>query len=219
MTRSEISGLILSWLDDEQQGYFNSTDVNRWINLAQRQVQMMLLQQGQNWYMKPVETTLVVGQSDYVLPSDFMVEHRLEIITSSYGTSSETRQPLTPITTNQQDFVSLNNGTPTNYYIKKDRITLSPYPSTAYTLRLYYSPRVSDLANDSDVPDVPEQFMEYLAILACFDGFIKDDRAPDNLLAKKVKYEELFKQMADTRLQDKSRQVVQTQDYEPYGYY
>lgn len=216
MTRLEIRTLILSWLDDTQAGYFTPAQVNVWINLAQRQVQMMLLQAGNNWYMKPVQTIMVTGQYDYVLPADFMVEHRLEVILSGTG-PSEVRQPLGMITTNQQDMVSIANGTPQAYYIKKDRVTVSPPPQQGYTMRLYYSPRVVDLTGDSDTPDVPEQYMEYLAILAAYDGFIKDDRSPEILLAKKTKYEELFKQMAVDRVQDSSRQIVQTQDYDSGG--
>ncbi len=213
MTVGQIQTLMLSWLDDEQQGYFNPADCLQWINLAQRQVQMELLQAGQNWYMTPVETPTVYAQADYVLPSDFMVEHRVELVLSGTGTT-ENRQPLTAITTNQQDLVTINLGNPSAYYIKKDRITISPTPQVGnQVLRLYYSPRVVDLTSTSDSPDVPEQFMELVALLATFDGFIKDDRAPDNLLIKKNKYEMLFQQMKNERTQDASRQVVSTADY------
>lgn len=217
MTRSDIRTLILQWLDDVQGAYFDSTTLNTWINLAQREVQKLLLQAGVNYYMTPVQTSTVSGQADYVLPSDFITLHRLEIVISGTGVN-ENRQPLGPITTNQQDLVLITSGIPTNYYIKKDRVTVSPTPDNTYTLRLYYSPRVADLAGDSSTPDVPEQFMEYVAILAAYNGFIKDDRAPENIVAKKAKYEELLKQMASERTQDISRQVVVTRDYDS-GYY
>lgn len=216
MTRADLRTLILSWLDDLQGAYFTAAQVNVWLNLAQRQVQQLLLQAGENWYMKPVETTLVVNQCDYVLPNDFMVEHRLEVVLSGTGVN-ENRQALGFITTNQQSLVPLTTGTPTNYYIKKDRVTISPYPDQALTMRLYYSPRVADMTSDSDTPDVPEQFMEFVAILAAFDGFIKDDRAPENLLLKKNQYLELLKQMAEDRTQDQGRQVVIRNDYDIYG--
>ena len=217
MTRSDLRTLVLSWLDDNQGAYFTAAQVNVWLNMAQREVQKLLLQAGENWYMKPVETTMVANQADYVLPTDFMVEHRLEVVLSGTGTT-ENRQALGPITTNQQDLISIVAGTPTNYYIKKDRITISPTPSQAYILRLYYSPGVVDMASDSDSPDVPEQFMEYVAILAAFDGFIKDDRAPSNLVAKKEWYEKLLKEMSEDRTQDQSRQVVMVNAYD-YGAY
>ena len=216
MTRAELRTLMLSWLDDPDSGYFTAAQCNVWLNLAQRQVQMLLLQAGQNFYMKPVITTLVSGQADYVLPSDFVVEHRLEVVISGSGTS-ENRQPIIPITTNQQDLVSIASGTPTNYYIKKDRVTLSPTPNAALTLRLYYSPMVTDMTADADSPDVPEQFMEFVAILAAYDGFIKDDRAPQNLVLKKEKYETLLKQMSNDRTQDQSRQVIDVNGFHGYG--
>lgn len=207
MTVGQIKTLVVSWLDDANKGYFTDANLLTWINNAQRQVQLQLLQAGQNWYMKPVETQTVSGQSDYILPSDFIEEHRIEIVISGTG-STENRQPLGEITTNQQDLVSLNLGTPTNYFIKKDRFVVLPTPNQAWTLRLYYSPMVIDLVSDSDVPDVPEEFMEYVALLAAFNGFIKDDRAPANLLTKKNEYEVIFKQMAVDRTTDRSRQVV-----------
>lgn len=213
MTRGEIRTLVLSWLDDPDAGYFTATQVNTWINLAHRQVQLQLLQAGQNWYMLPVESTTVNGQSDYLLPSDFIIEHRLELVLSGTG-SNENRMALEEITTNQQDLIAIGLGTPTSYYIKKDRVTLSPTPNLAWLLRLYYSPMVQDLTSDSNVPDVPEEFMEYVALLTAFNGFIKDDRVPSNLQSKKLEYEQLLKQMATDRTQDKSRQVVETTRYD-----
>jgi hypothetical protein len=218
MTRSQLSALVVSWLDDLNQTYFTPTQVNTWLNLAQRQVQQLLLQAGQNWYMTPVETTTVIGQADYVLPADFMVEHRLEVVQSGTGVN-ENRVTLNEITTNQQPFVPIGLGCPTNYFIKKNRITLSPTPDQVYPLRLYYSYMVADMTLDSDTPDVPEQFMEYIALLAAFDGFIKDDRAPQNLVMKKERYEMLLKEMANDRTQDKGREVVQMTDYDSVQWY
>lgn len=216
MTRGEIKTLMASWLDDINKTYFTDAQMNVWINLAQRQVQLHLLNAGENFYMKPVESTLVANQADYVLPNDFIVEHRIEVILSGTGVN-ENRQPLLPITTNQQDLVPISNGNPSHYYIKKDRITVSPTPNQALTMRLYYSPRVADLSADADTPDVPEHFMEYVAMVACFNGFIKDDRAPDNLLVKKKEYEEILRQMSEDRTQDLPRQVVVLDDDSIYG--
>lgn len=217
MTRSEIRTYILSLVDDPSGTYFTTSNTNSWINLAQRECQKLLIQAGTNFYLTPVQTSTVSGQADYVLPSDFITLHRLEVVISGTGVN-ENRQALGPITTNQQDLVQITSGIPTNYYIKKNRVTVSPTPDNTYVMRLYYSPRVADLTSDSDTPDVPEQFMEFVAILAAYNGFIKDDRSPENLMAKKAKYEELLKQMANDRTQDVSRQVVVTQNYDS-GYY
>lgn len=212
MTRSDIKALVLDWVDDVEGRYF--TLVNTWINLAQRRVQMTLLDAGENYYMKPVETLTVSAQADYVLPSDFLVLHRVELILSGTG-STESRRTLREITTNQQGFIPIALGTPTNYIIKKDRLTLSPTPDTSnLTLRIYYSPLVADLSADGEEPDVPEQYHEFVAVVAAMNAFIKDDRAPNNLLVKKKDYEDAISSMKEDRVQESSRQVVEVIDFE-----
>lgn len=210
--------LIASWVDDKNQTYFDAATLNNWILYAQRQVQFELLGAGQNWYVIPKETTTVAGQSDYILPSDFISLQRVEYVQSGTG-SQENRIPLTSLTAGQQDLVPIILAPPENYYLKKDRITLFPTPDKAYTLRIYYSPLIVDVANDSDVPDVPNEFIEYVAIVAAFNAYIKDDRAPENLIAKKAEYKEILKKMASQRKQDAARRVVDTQAYDYGAYY
>lgn len=218
MTRSEIRTLILGWVDDPSGGYFDSTTVNTWINLAQRHVQGELLQAGQNWYEKPVETLTVSGQADYVMPSDLRIIHRVEYVLSGTGTT-EDRRAIKELTINQQDAVSIALGSPTNYVLKKNRITLSPTPDTSNkVLRIYYSPMATDMSSDSDSPDVPTEFHEYVAIVAAFNAYIKDDRVPNNILVKKQEYLDMLKRMADDRTQDGPRQVVVVTDYDSQGF-
>ena len=211
--------LISSWLDDTRNGYFDQATLITWINLAQRHVQNELLQAGNNWYVKPVETTMVVGQSNYVLPTDFLQEHRLEVVMSNYGTTSEQCQALKTLTINQQEQASKSSGDPTSYYFKKNRMVLSPVPVSAKVLRLFYSPSVLDVTATSDTIDVPEQFCEYVCLTAAFDGFIKDDRAPDNLVLKKNRYEEMIKRMAVDRIKDQPRSVVNVLDFDSFNLY
>lgn len=217
MTRADINTLILSWLDDLKGAYFTPAQVNVWINLAQRQVQFELLAAGQNWYVIPVETLTVIGQADYALPADFISEHSLEYVLSGTG-PNENCEPLTSVTLNQRYMVPTVLGNPSVYYLKKDRFTLEPTPQSQWVLRLYYSPKVQDLQADTDVPDIPEEFMEYVAIVAAMNGYVKDDRVPDNLMAKKNEYLSILKKMASQRKQDKARQVVDVYQYNE-GFY
>ena len=71
MQLSDLQNLTSFWLDDLNFGYYTQIQVNYWINNAQIEVQKMLIASGQNRYNAWVGTTLIVGQSDYVLPSDF----------------------------------------------------------------------------------------------------------------------------------------------------
>ena len=126
MNFQNLQDLTVYWLDDLNYGYFTPTQVQRWINNAQYEVQKLLLQAHENYYLTVVQTTMVVGQTDYVLPTDFMKLHRLEIVLS--GTiPNETKSPLGSITTNQQDLVNLNaNGTPQFYSVKIKPLSALP---------------------------------------------------------------------------------------------
>lgn len=216
MTRGEMKTYIQGLLDDPKGTYFTSTILDTWLNLAQREVQKKLINVGQNFFVKPVTTVTVANQQDYVLPVDFIAENRIEIVISGVAPNENT-QPIKPITTNQKDLYQIGVGTPVVYSIKKDRISLFPIPSQIWTLRLYYSPIVTDMTSDADTPDVPLQFQEYVAILAAFNGYIKDDRAPQNLLTKAAEYESMLVKIAQERRKDQSRTVVDKGYYDSYG--
>lgn len=209
MLRSDLRNLASQFLDDPNNGYFTVAVLNIFLNNAQREVQKQLIQAGEMYYLKIVETTTVANQQDYVLPSDFIKSHRLEIVLSGTGVN-EDKQTIAPITLNQQSLVANLTGTPTGYVMKKNKISLFPIPTQALTLRLYYSSRVADMSTDNDLPDVPEDYHEYIAILAAIDGKIKDDGIPANLQYKKEYYEKLMKQSMDNRQSDQPRMIVET---------
>lgn len=210
MTLAQIRTLALGYLDDSESGYFAAAFMLSVINKAQREVQKKLIQAGDNWYLTASTTPFVVDQQEYVLPTDFRKSHRLEVITA--GTApNETKVQLAPISLNQQDMVPSGSGTPAVWCIKKNRIIIFPAPATAHTMRLWYSYRIADLSADSDVPDVPTEYQEYIAVLAAIDGFVKDDRPYTNLKMMADEYEKLMKQDADERQQDAPRHVIETE--------
>lgn len=215
MTRGEIRTLILQWLDDPNAGYFLEPTVNTWINNAQREVQKKLLQSGDNYYLETVRASTVASQADYVIPDDFVKLHRLELILSGTGVN-ENRLQLNPVTLNQQFDYGNGLGTPIAYVLKKNRLTLFPTPDQVYTLRLYYSPRVADMTDDADIPDVPEDYHELIAIEGAFNGFIKDDRNASVLVDKQTKYIQQMKQTSEDRKQDRSRRVIETDDIDGF---
>lgn len=209
MNFRQLKDLTASWLDDLNFGYFTETQVSVWTNNAQKEVQKRLLKAGKNYYTKCVQTTLVVNQSDYVIPDDFKKLHRLEVIVS--GTPpNESKSPLSAITANQQDYIASGSGTPQAYYFKKNRLVVLPFPNATLTMRLLYSYEVTDMSADSDVPDVPDGYHELIALLACEDGFLKDGRVNELLQKKLASFQKDMDDDAQERNQDMPRTIVET---------
>jgi hypothetical protein len=223
MTFAELRSLVWYYVDDSQGistgtgGYFTNTQVNVFLNNAQKEVQKQLLQAGEMYYLKTVETTTVANQQDYILPSDFLKLHRLEYVVSGSTAITEDTKMMQRLTLNQSDMFSVKVGMPSAYTIKKNRFSLYPIPDTASkTLRLFYSYRVADMSGNTDEPDVVGEFIEYIAILAAETCMIKDDRSSAALMEKKQSYLNLLKQMAEDRAQDSSREVINTYE-DGYG--
>jgi hypothetical protein len=215
---SDLRSLVLTWLDDVNAGYFTTSNVNVWLNNAQRETQKRLVRAGQNYYTKTVQTTLVVNQRDYVLPGDIKKIHRVDVVISG-SSPNESVQALTPITWNQQDMIAFGSSTPRCYAIKRNRISLFPAPDSAITLRLTYTYLVTDMTIDTDSPDVPSDYHELIALLAAQDGFLKDGRASELLVKKIAEYEKDMDSDANERRQDMSREIRDTGESNTSGFY
>lgn len=218
MTLSDLQNLTSFWLDDLNFGYYTQIQVNYWINNAQIEVQKMLIASGQNRYNAWVGTTLIVGQSDYVLPSDFRKINNLEVVLSGVP-PNEAVTPIVPITTNQKYLIDMGQSTPAAYRFRKNRIVLQPAPDTPLLMRMEYTYLITSLVNQTDVPDVPTEYHELIALLATADGFIKDGRQNQLLLTKIEAYKTDLQQDAQERSQDVVRGIVQTGDNADAGMY
>lgn len=209
MTFLEMQTLTLSWLDDVDAQYFTSTQVKLWLNNAQKEAQKLIEQAFEGHFIKCVETTTVIDQREYELPSDFRRLHRLELVLSGSSFVTQDTSLLQKITRNQQDAFE-RKGTPQAYYFKGTQIVLVPAPDSAKTLRMEYAYRLADLTADADVSEIPIHYHEYLPLLATRDGFLKDGRDPAPIMAKIAAFEDQIKKDAEQRNADMPRTVVQT---------
>lgn len=217
MNLSELQTLVLSWLDDPNGTYFTPAQTLVWLNNAQREVQKQIIQAGQNWYVTRAYTTTGTDLAAYSLPDDFLKVNKLEVVLSGEF-PNQNLQLITPVTLVKLDQCTTKTGPPSVYVLKNNCLLLRPVPDQVYRLQMYYTYRVTDMVNPTDVPDVPEQYQEYIALLATFDGFMKDQRDPNPML--KMKADMYVKRMiedANDRTVDQPRMVRQT-EMSDYGW-
>lgn len=207
----DLKNMVWSWLDDLDGTYFLPPQVERWINNAQKEVQKQLIQSGQNWYQTCAQTYTVYNQDSYLLPSDFLKINHVTMVTGAYNQGgNEQKQVIKHSTQGESDSVNYTLSLPQTFFLVQDAIILRPYPDQQYLMRLGYDYRVADMVLATDIPDVPYQYQEYIAVLATIDGFLKDQRDPSPFFAKKAYYEDMMKKDAQDRMVDKPRSVVIT---------
>jgi hypothetical protein len=210
MTRLDLQNLFLQWVNDPNGTFFSPVNfVQPALNRALKELQKQLVMSGDLYYVKspPTQTTTVQNQADYVLPSDMLKINRFTV---DLDTSSPipNYQELQPMTLNQSSQYGNLTGTPESYYITKDKVSLFPCPDTSgKILRMWYSYQVADMTSDSSVPDCPEIYQEYIAIIAVLDAQIKDETIETNIKEKQMRYENLMKQMAMDRQYQRARMI------------
>lgn len=217
MTLAQLITLMQTWLDDPQGGYFTDAICTTFLNNAQRQVQRKLIQSGEMWYTQTVQTSTVADSQSYTLPEDFLRLHKLTLIVSgTYPNQNPMRlKYVTPV---ESDAFPTGTGMPRAYYLNKNSLFLLQVPNAVYTLEMLYSYLVEDMSSAADEPDVPSQYHEMIAIWATLDGFLKDQRDPNPVFAKKMEeYNLALTQDAQNRTVDSPRHVVETQDYGGFG--
>jgi hypothetical protein len=212
MDLADLRTLCVSWLDDPSEGYFTAAQLNVFLNNAQRQVQKLLIQSFESRYVKGVQTTTVANQAFYQVPTDFLKVNRFSVILSGTNETNEQYIDLQYITPNQENRVLVRSGSSEFYTILNNMFKVLPVPSSAWTLRLYYTYRVTDMTQDTDEPDVPEEYHEMVALYAAVDGFLKDGRANETLMAKLAEYKKQLAEDAADRNIDSARRIVTTQD-------
>lgn len=209
----QLQDLTLMWLDDVNAGYMTRPQVKRLLNNGLRELQKQLVQAENSWYTLCAQTSTITNKDSYSLPADFFKLQRLTLFTQGSGTlPSDISRMLTPTTPVESLSVPQGPGCPVSYFLKKNCIVLRPYPDTAYPMTLLYDYLVSEMVFDTETPDAPIQFHEYIALLATRDGLLRDQRDATQFQGKITMYEELMRQDADQRTIDAPRDIVSTED-------
>lgn len=147
-----VSELINQPLTDDTKTV-TLTSVKRNLNRGYKKIVNRVVALNQDYYMRLAKANLVADQSTYALPDDFKRIRRLDITfdgtTREKGQRIDRQTIFDPMTT-------VSEGTPL-YSLISEGIEIYPTPEDSVTngLWLWYIEDVSDMSNDTDVPDVP----------------------------------------------------------------
>ena len=157
---STVRDNVRNKLDDDD---YEQNFLDRAINYAQWQI----TNKNQFSFMEDSENLAIgLGDTETSLPADFH-EHLYLVLTSPV----DVRANITNQYMDYKDFIdtyidpSLNQAARPYYWSEYARAIKFANPADqAYTLRLDYLRKSPQLVNDSDVPDIPEEFQELLEL-------------------------------------------------------
>ncbi len=148
--------------------------IDRWVNDAQRRIC-----RAHNFTFMEAEanTTLVVGQRNYSLPtaSGTDLRFKVEISLELYSADSERIQLKRIFKQDAEKKTRFggtdDTGTPSMYAIQKGQIYLYTTPDTALTMNLEYYGFLDDLSADTDTNDLIDDYPEVVEALATAFGY------------------------------------------------
>ena len=190
--------------------FITDAELNSYINQSYFELYDLLISKyGDNYYVAPVYTITTDGINDqYALPNSpptipqFYKLLGVDLGLSNTSDSFVTIRPFEFIDRNRyavpnfQSFYGLTN---LRYRINGDKIWFTPIPAANQRIRLWYIPRMTTLALDTDTVDGISGWTEYIICDAAMKCMQKEESDVSVLMAEKQMLIRRIEAMAESR--------------------
>lgn len=185
---------------DNSSSFFEDSDMTDWYNWAQIEVQNLLIQTRENWFVTSTSITLVANQENYSLPSDCLSVTRIEDVTGGEDEPIEIRGIGLNDKDNYVKPYDSYNTVVRNYAIHGNQILFRPIPNTGYAsgIKLYYSKIVDTLTSASSCSTIPNQYHELIMWGVVENGLIKQEANAEAIATVMTRRNRLIKEMMNT---------------------
>ena len=153
---------------DNSSSFLEDGEMTDWYNWAQIEVQGMLDQTFEHWFVTSTSITTVAGQEEYAMPGDVLKVVRMEDIRNTSAPIE-----IYPIGLNDKDShdrglaFNVTGATDFNYYaIKGNYFIIRPRPvqAVASAIKVYYSKMAPASTSASTCSIIPNQYHELLML-------------------------------------------------------
>ncbi len=206
MNLNELKTLFSVYVNDPYFGYFSEATATTFLNNALIQAQRRLLKMHAAYYSVCASTPLIIGQSQYSLPDDFLALFDIWIDLDNSTPPPTSRLEFIPLS-KRHDFAP-TNGTPTHFYMLKNSLNVVVPPDDTQTLEIVYAPKAPAMTTGTDIPDIPEQYHEFLVLLAAETALMVDDRV-SSLVDDRLEYYDKLISANEQRIQSQPRYIIE----------
>jgi hypothetical protein len=195
--------------DMENSSFITSPEWLDYINEGLGKLHELLVETFEDYEVTSTSVTLVAGTETYALPADFFKERGVDYVE---GSTRYTLDPFEFAERNDMEILAGASGFATayRYAIVGANLRVSPKPTAAGTLTLWYVPQVTLLAADGDT--LPTRYSlaweRYIVLYAAIQGLDKEESDTSKLEARLEREERKIASAASTRRAGAPRRVV-----------
>lgn len=173
MDLNDIRDSARSKSDEQSTGFIPDVELDRFINQGLRLVYGKIVQTFENQFIVKGTAgnggliTVTSSENEYDLPATMLKLVRVERRNANDSNENNWRKiPRLNIGNDQiNDFYPIREGRDQGfgYFDAGLKIYLRPVPDSGFDMRLWFIPRATTLVDDTDVPEVPEEYHELIA--------------------------------------------------------
>lgn len=190
MTLLQLRTAVRERADIVNSLFFTDSELNGYINQSLFELYDLLVESyGENYFVAPPHIITTDGTNQfYQLPNDFFKELGVDLLLNGQQESAVTVKQFNFADRNRYsipNFQTFYGVTNLRYRLNGDYIWFTPIPAANQTLRLWYVPSLTTLANDTDSFDGFSGWTEYVIIDAAIKCKVKEESDASLLVAAK----------------------------------
>lgn len=192
---SDLRQRVRDLLNESGVLFISNAILNRWINEGERDVAIKSL-------CYESEVSLTTAANVRTASGTF-----INVFSVEYVASSTSRLGLGKITPRMVGHLSLTGITPQYWFPWGSKACIEPIPQAAYSLIAYCAiAPTSEMANDTDEPQIPADFIPWIVQFAYIRGLIRDKKYASAAMAYQmymnammIARNNMMRKYADTR--------------------
>jgi hypothetical protein len=174
VTLADLKNQARERSDNLYSSYFTEEELNKMVNASAQELYDILVGVYEDYYFIEFPFSIIGGQDEYVLPTDFYKLRGLD----------EAVSPTYRITVKPFQWLERN------YYIQ---------PVNAHDLFLYYIPKMTLLVNDNDTFDGINGYEQYIITDVARKMMIKEESDPSAFMAELAQIKNRIETMGQNR--------------------
>lgn len=180
VTLSYLKEQVRARADQQNSQFIQDAELTDFINGSASSLYDQLVQAAEDYFVKSATITIIAGQNEYTLPSDWYKTLGVDYLVNNKPV------PMSRFNFRDRHLYNYLDARPeiVRYGIWGQELVFKPQAPKSATVVLWYVPTITKLVNDADLLDGVNGWEEYIILDSAIKCMIKEESDPSALMAQ-----------------------------------